>query len=388
MLRAKNKQIIDQSGKAVNLRGLNLGGWLMMEGYILGGRNIPEHIFKNKLAKKFGQSFVTTFTKGFRDAFITPKDIENIKKLGFNCVRLPFNYRLIEEPGGIAYLKRLIQIFAKYKLFVILDMHAVPGAQNCDWHSDSSGQALFWTDNKHRQRYFSLWELLAETFKAEPWIAGYDIMNEPVTEEVKLLGRVYQQTIETIRSTGDAHLLFLEGNKWGRDVNFIKELKGENLVLSVHFYEPSDFTFNWLPGSTYPGKIRGKLWNKATLKKELKTYTNLGLPVHLGEFGVASRCPSCGHEFQWVKDLLGIVKELGFHWTYWTYKSARGMDFPDGLYQLSDTQHIVGIRSVVSGLENYYDILKNRKEDFYKLWRTENFQRNPFLFSILKHFLL
>ena len=30
------------------LRGVNLGGWLLMEGYLLGGRNIPEREFKER----------------------------------------------------------------------------------------------------------------------------------------------------------------------------------------------------------------------------------------------------------------------------------------------------------------------------------------------------
>ena len=77
------------------LRGINLGGWLMMEGYIIGGRNISEHIFKAKLAKIYGQDFVSEFTRKFRQAFITDQDLLQIKELGFNCVRLPFNYRLL-----------------------------------------------------------------------------------------------------------------------------------------------------------------------------------------------------------------------------------------------------------------------------------------------------
>jgi endoglucanase len=388
MLSVVNGQVVGPGASPLRLRGINLGGWLMMEGYILGGRNIPEHVFKLRLEKIFGPAFVGDFTRKFRDSFITVGDIRNIKALGFNCVRLPFNYRLLEEPGGLKYLQGLVRIFANNKLFVILDMHAVPGSQNQDWHSDSTGRALFWKDEKYRKKYLALWKLLAATFKDEVWIAGYDIMNEPVTEDVGLLKEIYQRVIDSIGSTGDKHLLFLEGNKWGREVDFIKGLKGSNLVLSVHFYEPADFTFDWLPGSTYPGKIKEKLWNKNTLKKKLAAYAKLGLPVFLGEFGVASRCPACGHEFCWVKDLLEVVEQLGFHWTYWTYKSVRGMNFPDGLYQLSDRRDIVGVRPLVSGMDNYYGILKERQEEFFALWRTDNFTRNPFLFSIIRKFLL
>lgn len=105
MLRVIEGKIISEDGKPVRLKGIALGGWLMMEGYILGGRNIPESIFKSRLAKIYSKKFVKEFTKRFRNNFIQISDYITIKRLGFNCVRLPFNYRLLEEPDGLDYLK-------------------------------------------------------------------------------------------------------------------------------------------------------------------------------------------------------------------------------------------------------------------------------------------
>lgn len=386
MLRVKAGKIVP-----VKLRGINFGGWLMMEGYILGGRNIPEHIFKEKLVELFGRDFVSTFSRRFRDNFIQDDDYEIIKKLGFNCVRLPFNYRLLEEEGGLDYLKRVVRQIAKRKLYVILDMHAIPGAQNQDWHSDSSGEALFWEQEKYRREYFALWEKLAKTFRDEEWIAGYDIMNEPVTKDVKLLREVYQQVIEVIRESGDPHLIFLEGNNWAREISFLKGIKGDNLALSVHFYEPVEFTFNWLPDVKYPGKVLNKRWDKKAIRGALKKYADfakeLERPVFVGEFGIASRCVYGGEEFQWVEDALAAFEEFDFHWTYWTYKSVKGMDLPDGFFQLADGSGIIGTKSIVSGMENFYSVLRQQRADFFCLWRTENFKLNRFLFSKMKKYL-
>lgn len=363
----------------------------MMEGYMLGGRNIPESVFKANLAKLFGAGFVKEFTREYRENFIRDEDFATLKKLGFNCVRLPFNYRLLEEAGGFAYLKESVERIGRHGLSVILDMHAVPGSQNSDWHSDSAGSALFWEREECRRKFWDLWKHLAEQLKDQKWIAGYDIMNEAVTDNAGLLREVYQQAIKIIRGTGDRHTIFLEGNKWGREVDCLEGIRGENLAISIHFYEPVEFTFNWQPDTVYPGEAAGARWDKQELKKRMKKYADfaqrLGLPVYAGEFGVASRCSHCGEEFRWVDDLISVFEEFGFHWTYWTYKSVRGMDVPDGLFQLSDRSGLVGTRSIVSGMENFYAVLKDKKEEFFRLWRTENFKMNRFLYDRLQPYL-
>ena len=60
MLKTKNNNIINSEAKEVFLRGVNLGGWLMMEGYILHGRNIAERIFKAEFKKRWGQKDLAT----------------------------------------------------------------------------------------------------------------------------------------------------------------------------------------------------------------------------------------------------------------------------------------------------------------------------------------
>jgi hypothetical protein len=69
----------------------------MLEGYILGGRNIPESEFKRNIARRIGKDKSREIFKEYRDYFINEKDIKIIKDVGFNCVRVPFNYRLIEK---------------------------------------------------------------------------------------------------------------------------------------------------------------------------------------------------------------------------------------------------------------------------------------------------
>jgi len=378
MLKIQGKDIIDKAGRKVRLTGISLGGWLMMEGYMLGGRNIPEHLIRNTAPE---------FATEFRNRFITPKDAETIKNLGFNCVRMPFNYRLIEESGGMEFLKQAVEWFTDLKTYVILDMHAVPGSQNRDWHSDSEGIAEFWQNKEHRNHYLRLWDQLSKVFKDNEYIAGYDVMNEPVTDRVDFLKETYKQVVEVIRKNNDSHIIFLEGNNWAQVVDFLSNQLSENVALSIHFYEPTKFVFNQLPNLTYPGRIDGVQWNKMRIARHLKKYTIYGVPIYAGEFGIASRCPRCKKEYAWVRDVLHIFKNYGFHWTYWTYKSVGGMPYPDGLFQLFDSSGIIGRETEHPGIENIVFKLKEDPRKVYEIFGTKNFALNKKLMNIIKPFL-
>ena len=92
--------------------------------------------------------FPIDFEKNYREHFIREKDIRKIAQLGFNCIRVPFHYRLIEkkpfqyEEKGLRFLDKLIQWGQKYKVWIILDLHAAAGSQNRDWHPCCTGRSV------------------------------------------------------------------------------------------------------------------------------------------------------------------------------------------------------------------------------------------------------
>ncbi len=398
-LKVSGRDIVDESGKKVRLQGVNLGGWLMMEGYILGGRNIPESEFKRNLARRIGKDKSREFFKEYRDFFFNESDVKNIKGLGFNCVRAPFNYRLIEKDSepyvylkeGLGYLDRLVDWCEKYRIYCILDLHAAPGSQNRDWHSDSSGKALLWEKKKFQDRCISLWKELARRYRLRSCVAGYDILNEPVTREVAKLNKVYRDTVRSIRSVDERHIIFLEGNYWSQNLDVLDTSYDDNIVYSIHFYHPINFTFNFRPGLTYPGRIDGKNWNKIKLKRLLQPYVKFmakhNVPLFVGEFGVNSRCPECSSELRWVEDVLELFAAFDFHWTYWTYKAVAGNIFPDGLFRLLENLDWVSREGPVRGWENFYTFLKGEKRKILDSLKTENFINQENLVSLLRNFI-
>jgi len=378
------------------LKGVNLGSWLLMEGYILGGRNISEHIFKRGFVKHNGKRSLSDFERLFRENFITENDLERISSWGANCVRVPFNYRLIEKKPykyskkGIQTLRRLLSWADKYNLKIILDLHASPGAQNADWHSDSSGKAFLWERESFQERAFSLWQFLAEEFKGNPAIAGFDLLNEPVVDKKKIpfLIKFYKKLISRIRESDRDRLLFVEGNLWAQEIDFLSGLLSDKVKISIHTYQPLDFTFNFRHFYRYPGIISGVKWNKSVLRRSLERYKKFSdkysTELFVGEFGVNYRNGHFG-ELAWLEDVLSLFKEWGFSWTYWTYKAVSRSVFPDGIMQYLENSSWVKREGPVYGWENYIEMWPKLSKKIIASLRTENFSPAEGILEVLKN---
>lgn len=396
MLSIDQGSIVDTKGKKVFLRGINVGGWLMMEGYLLGGRNIAENRFGTIFRRKHGRAAFRQFMQKFRETFIQKKDFNIFRRMGYTCVRIPFHHRILDERGtdgekrSIKFLDRAVEWCGDNGLYAILDMHGAPGCQNADWHSDSNGKAAFWEQQRYRDRAVSLWKRLAKRYKSSPAVAGYDILNEPVTDKVHLIRAYYRDTIKAIRSTGDTHLIFLEGNRWAQEMEPLDGLQDKNMVYSIHFYLPLDHTFNFRPGQCYPGMINGERWDKGKIAACLRQYVRLQqekkVPIFVGEFGINLRCYHCGHELRLLKDIISLFNTYQWHWTYWTHKAVAGGMFPNGVYQFLDNPPWVNRQGNTTGWETYAHMPSSVVRSIPRYLATRYFTKHQKLSRILKEY--
>ncbi len=390
LLNVDGKDIVDQRGKKIYLRGINLGGWLMMEGYILHSRNFAEHILKKEFARHNGQRALQDFVRLYRQNFITYQDIQGIKRMGANCLRVPFNYRLIENDKRWDYLDSVIRWCRKEKVYCILDLHAAPGAQNPDWHSDSDGRALLWKDKKNQKLFLNLWHKIARRYKDEAAIAGYDVLNEAVVKNPKDLRRFYAGIVKEIRKVDKNHIIFLEANNYGQQLKPLGKPRGENIAYSIHIYRPINFTFNFQPHLRYPGIVDGKYWNSKQIYNYIAQYHTLAekwqVPIYVGEFGINYRSPRYYGELRYLKDVLECFKRFGFHWTYWTYKAVAGGLYPDGIYQYLPNSPWVRREGPTLGWENFYRLWKPLKHQISASWKTAKFTENKHISKLLSRY--
>jgi endoglucanase len=347
MLQVKNGKIINSSGNAIQLRGTCVGGWMNMENFINGypGSEIG---IRSAVAKVLGSSKADFFFNRMLDNMLGEEDIKFLKECGSTVVRLPLNYKHFEDDKkpfeykeeGFARLNQVLAWCEKYELYAILDLHAVAGWQNTDWHCDNdSAHSMFWEHPHFIDRFIAIWEEFARRYQGREIIAGYDVMNEPLCNAARgrftgvanyqrawdKINSVFRRVVEAIRAIDAKHIIFLEGDYFAALFEGLEAPFTDNLAYSSHNYNEAGFG----PGA-YPGVINGSMWNKekqisSFLEHEGFKFTQKhNVPLWVGEFGSVynGAKEEIGDRLRALNDQIGTFEEYGAHWTTWTYKDV------------------------------------------------------------------
>jgi endoglucanase len=322
-LRTDGQKIVNEKGEAVLLRGMGLGGWMLQEGYML---RINDQGQQNKIKARIQDLIGATKTQEFYDAWLanhTRKiDIDSMKAWGFNSVRLPMHYNLYtlpveQEPvdGQNTWLEKgfrmtdsLLAWCKANQMYVILDLHAAPGGQGNDLNisdGDTTKPSL-WESEANQQKTIALWKQLAQRYANEPWVGGYDILNEPnwgfedpVKDKNGLkekknepLKKLMMDITKAIREVDQNHIIIIEGNGWGNNYNGILPPWDSNMVLSFHKY--------WNHN------------NQASIQHILDTRNKYNVPVWLGETGENSNV--------WFTEAIHLLESNNIGWAWWPLK--------------------------------------------------------------------
>ncbi len=315
-LRADGKKIVNDNGPVL-LRGLNMGNWFVNEGYMMEmtPKADAPHEINTVFEELIGKENTIKFFDVWRTHYIQQKDVDTIAKLGFNHVRLPFHYNLIspkDSPGvyiekGFAFLDHAIEMFKKRKIYVILDMHCVPGSANAAGHGDSYGGADLWKYKKNQDRLCEIWKVIAKRYENEPWVGGYDLVNESVnTEDMpenKLMREVFIRATEAIREVDNKHIIFVEGNWYASDFRGLTPTWDKNMAYSFHKY--------WTPNTTEHMQYLFDIMN------------NFNVPLWEGEAGENSN--------NWYGDHIKMLEENNIGWCWWLYKKPNSITAPFAL---------------------------------------------------------
>ncbi|HEY7413858.1 MAG TPA: cellulase family glycosylhydrolase [Ktedonobacteraceae bacterium] len=329
VLTIRGSDVIDAEGQIVTLHGFGLGGWMNMENFITG-HPAYEQGLRESLYSVLGEQKYNFFFDRFLTYFFEEDDARFLASLGLNALRIPINYRHFEsdmEPfkikeEGFKHLDRVIELCARHHIYTVLDLHALPGYQNQDWHSDNpTHKALFWQHKHFQDRTVNLWEALADHYKGNPWVAGYNPVNEPADESSQNIEPFYRRIHKAIRAVDPEHIIFLEGNRYSLDFDMFGEpLPG--VIYTTHDYADPGF----IDGGPYPGITKGAYIDKQALEDRflrLTTYMRqYNIPVWIGEFGPVYRGEpqADAMRYQVLRDQLEIYCRYHAHWSLWTYK--------------------------------------------------------------------
>lgn len=256
MLKQDRERWMNEQGEIVSLRGVNLGNWLMLEMWMLNnGENpvgegiVDQCTFEGTLEERFGADERARLMDVYRDNFITQRDWDILEDAGFNLIRLPFPYQLIEDDANPMtlrddawqYLDYAIEEAKARNMWVVLDLHGAAGAQGWEHHSGCEGKNEYWegdnvAENQQRTRW--LWQQIAERYKDEPAVAGYGVLNEPWGTDAETLAANVTELYEAIREVDQEHIVILPGhNSGGIDAYGDPEEAGmTNVAFEMHFY--------------------------------------------------------------------------------------------------------------------------------------------------------
>ena len=282
-------------------------------------------------------------------------DFAMMQEWGFNFARLPLSYWIWGKPADWPYINdeplgeidRAIDLGKEYAVHVNLNFHRIPGycingrelepADLFTGHKDEAARAL-------KAACFH-WAHFARRYKSVPSSQlSFDLINEPPKMR-SYEGYFEERYVEVVRAlvgairAEDPHrLIFADGINIGQ--NPVLDLANLNLVQSTRGYQPKAISHHgatWVPLDEYETMKtpvwpltddKGQLWDRAKLKQEYvdkwKPLTDLGVQVHVGEWGCYNQTP---HEvaLAWMSDCLAVWREAGWGNALWNLRGNFGV---------------------------------------------------------------
>lgn len=329
MLRTSGSKIVDAHGTAVRLRGVCIGGWLNMENF-LTGYAANEQTMRELVRAAIGDDAYRRFFDRMLFSFFGEDDARFLAAQGFNSVRIPVNYRHFESdsrpfellPDAFAHLDRAIESLGRHGIYSIIDLHSLPGSQNHDWHSDNpTHRPAFW-DHPHLQdRAVAIWEQIADHYVGNPFVAGYNLMNEPADESCAVVGPVYERILEAVRRIDPDHTIYLDGNTYSTQFDIFEQV-WDNTVYTLHDYVPAGFG----RGGPYPGITDGAWVDKESAERKFLERSEFArrtdTPIVVGEFGPVymGDAQIDSQRQQILDDQLELYRRHEAGWSLWVYK--------------------------------------------------------------------
>lgn len=303
-LHVDGRRLVAADGHEVQLRGVNLGGWLVTEDWMCGiddpaddkgasgaagvaGRHALE-----TLQGRFGLEKAKQLIDAWRDNWITAGDLDRVQAAGFNLVRVPISYRSLQnEDGGwilnakgevdFSRMDWIVREAARRGLYTIFDLHVWPEQRLASEKiGRPEGEAI-------RQSMSRLWTTIADHYRGEGAIAGFDLINE-----FPGAWGVQQVLSEALRRADPDRVQIVEGFTLSEFLKLRQAGAFPNAVFSEHLYGDAPLSTD-------------------EMSRRLKDDLDSPVPVYVGEF--------LAKDFQ---SSTGIMNTAKISWSSWTYKTV------------------------------------------------------------------
>jgi hypothetical protein len=274
----QGQEIIHPDGKKFQIKGVNVSCWLYQENYVLGGAQTAQKVTAERVSGLIGKQTYHQYIKNMMDSFLLVEDIQLMKQMGINCVRLGFDAELFNDEDTKMWffnsIDRLLPAFKENDIAILPIMMVPPKAPDKLWCTGYvKGDTMLWDSPYAKKRTIKIWSEIGEHYKNERMILGYDLIGEPAIDKKREreLIDLYKDISAGIRAHDTNHMIVYEGNNYAIDLSVLSkynDILDKNGCYSFHLY-------TWLG-----------LKMKNHLPKFMKNASLSNRPVFCGEWGI------------------------------------------------------------------------------------------------------
>jgi endoglucanase len=266
----------------------------------------------------------------FRDDYF-----QRIADLGFKHVRIPITWDLTARaqqeapytlnPQFIDRIKYVVKKAQDAGLMAIINMH----------HHEK----VFENPETAKPRFLSQWKQISEIFKDFDENILFEVLNEPHGNlSPALWNTLLVEALTVIRETNPTRAVLIGVAQYG-GLSAVPQLvlpKDDNIILTIHYYEPFQFTHQgaewvsnsdpWL-GTKWENTDRDQNAIKSQFQFAIELAKEKNIPINVGEFGAYSKADNVSR-ILWTTFMARWMEEVGFSWAYWEFSAGFGFFNP------------------------------------------------------------
>lgn len=319
---------------------------------------------------------------------VTEDLIKTVKEQGFSSVRIPVTYlsKIGEGPDytiDAAWLDRVAEVVdyvIDNDMYAIINMHGdgyytIDGAWLLCAEDDAAQEEI-------KAKYEAAWTQIADRFKDYDEHLIFESMNEEFNNDygkpdpaayanINAYNQIFVDAVRGTGSNNEKRWLLIPG--WNTNIEYtagdygfvIPEDKlctadGNRLMISVHYYDPYNFTLdeNSSSAKTQWGKDAVENYDNwgqedytdTMMKKLNDKFVSQGYPVIIGEFGTVDKTyideANGGYRRYWAEYIVKSAKANGIIPVYWD----NGWNGKNGLGVIDRTSYEVTQPDIIEGM--------------------------------------